>query len=124
MKSPLVLINFWASWCEPCRAEFPGILKLKEEYAQRGLQIIFISIDGSNEFSAAEEFLRDRQVSFKTFYRGSQSVDFITKIFPKWEGAVPASVLLGPQLEIVDSWEGETSLEEFKQRITPHLSGS
>lgn len=123
LHSPLVLINFWASWCEPCKAEFPSILEIKREFAARGLQVVFVSVDGPEDLPAAERFLMDQNVDFKSFYKGNQSLNFVSKIFPGWSGAVPASVLLGQDLRLMDAWEGDSSLEEFRQRIEKHLKG-
>ncbi len=52
--SPLVLINFWASWCEPCKEELPALVKLEKKYSAQGLKIILVSIDDQDEISAAE----------------------------------------------------------------------
>ena len=124
LKAPLVLVNFWASWCEPCKLEFPHILKLRKTFADKGLQVVFVSVDDPSDLSAAEKFLRENQVDFKTFYKGKQSLKFVSEIYPNWSGAVPTTVLIGPGGKIVDAWEGDTSGEEFQTKIQPHLKGS
>lgn len=121
LNAPLVLVNFWASWCEPCKVEFPHILALKKNYTDKGLQVLFVSVDEATDLPAAEKFLRDQKVDFPSFYKGKQSLKFVAEIFPKWTGAVPATVLFGPAGQIVDSWEGDTNLEEFEAKIKPHL---
>lgn len=124
LNSPLTLVNFWASWCEPCKAEFPHLMRLRQQLAPRGLQVVFVSIDEVRDVKAAEEFLHSQKVEFATYYKGSQSVQFVTDLFPKWEGAVPTTVLFGPKLEIVEAWEGETSQAEFEKRVHRHLGGT
>lgn len=124
LNAPLVMVNFWASWCEPCKKEFPHILSLKESLASDGFRVVFVSIDNYREIRDAESFLQSNGITTPSFYRGSQSADFVTGIFPKWEGAVPASVLFNNKMEIVDSWEGEATIEEFKKHILPHLRGT
>lgn len=123
LKSPLVLVNFWASWCEPCKVELPHILELKKSLGPQGLKVLFVSIDEPDDLANAEKFLKDNQVDFPTFYKGQQSLKFVAKIFPTWSGAVPATVLLGQDGKLIDAWEGETSYEEFKAKVTPHLKG-
>src|SRR4051812_36558306 len=70
LNSPLVLVNFWASWCEPCKQEFPSILALREKLAAQGLKVIFVSIDEPRDFQAAEDFLHEHHVDFQTYYKG------------------------------------------------------
>jgi thiol-disulfide isomerase/thioredoxin len=124
LNSPLVLVNFWASWCEPCKAEFPSLLSLRKKFAKKGFKLVFVSIDEPRDFAAAEDFLRQNKVDFQTYYKGSQDIKFVNQIFPQWEGAVPASILFGPKLQIVDAWEGDATLAEFEERVTKHLGGS
>jgi thiol-disulfide isomerase/thioredoxin len=121
LKSPLVLVNFWASWCEPCKVEFPNILKIRERFGKDGLQVVFVSIDEPTDLEAAQKFLREQHVDFPTFYKGSQSVQFVTDIYPKWSGSVPTTILIGGDGQIKDAWEGDTTLEEFEQRVTRQL---
>jgi thiol-disulfide isomerase/thioredoxin len=124
MNSPLVLVNFWASWCEPCKAEFPSILSLRKKWAAKGLKVIFVSIDEPRDFQAAEDFLRGNKVDFQTYYKGALDLQFVTEIYPKWEGAVPTTLLFGPKMDIVEAWEGDATLKEFEERIMRHLRGT
>lgn len=117
----LVLINFWASWCGPCKDEFPSLLATQKEFAGKGLKLLLVSLDEVSDFDAAEAFLKAQGVDFPSFYKGSGGIRFITDIFPRWSGAVPANVLLGPDLAIKDAWEGQTSAEEFRLRILKQL---
>jgi thiol-disulfide isomerase/thioredoxin len=124
LNSPLVLVNFWASWCEPCKVEFPNIMAIKNRHAREGLKVIFISIDDPADLKSAEDFLRQHQVNFPTFYKGQQSLKFVNEIYPPWTGSIPMTLLFGKDLKIVDAWEGDTSLEEFETRVQRHLKGT
>lgn len=123
-KSPVVLINFWASWCEPCKEEFPYIMNLKKDWAARGLRVVLVSVDEPGDLAAAGAFLKSQNVDFLTFYKGTQSLKFVSEIYPNWTGAVPATVLMGPENQILDAWEGDTTQAEFEKRIQAHLKGS
>lgn len=122
-NSPLVLINFWASWCEPCKEELPALKKLEEKLGAKGLKVILISIDDHEEIDEAKSFLRDNSIAFTSFYKGSQPLKFVSQIYPKWSGAVPATLLMNRDLKILDAWEGDTTLEEFEERVAPFLRG-
>jgi len=121
---PLVLVNFWASWCIPCKVEFPHLLELRQKYADRGLRVIFVSVDDANDLAAAKSFLDEQKVDFMTFYKGTQSLQFVSEIFPQWAGAVPVTLLVAPDFKIVESWEGDATQKEFEERVEKHLGGT
>src|SRR4051812_17688877 len=49
LKGQVILIDFWASWCEPCRLSFPAMEKLRIKYAEQGLRIVAVSVDEKQE---------------------------------------------------------------------------
>jgi thiol-disulfide isomerase/thioredoxin len=126
-NSSLVLINFWASWCEPCKTEFPHLLKIRDRLGPKGLSVFFISMDDPADLPLADKFLRQNGVQFATYYRSPDADrQMFSQLFPKWTGAIPATVLLAPDFSVRDGWEGETSEKEFSERIgklLPEASG-
>lgn len=65
-KGKLVLLDFWASWCVPCRRSFPWMNEMQEKYADEGLVIIAVNVD--NDPSDAEEFLQKYPANFLIAY--------------------------------------------------------
>lgn len=63
LRGKVVLVDFWASWCEPCRAEFPFLNRLHERYARRGLVIVGVSVD--ERLDAVRNFLRRTPALFR-----------------------------------------------------------
>jgi len=62
-KAKLVYLDFWATWCAPCRYSFPWMEKMQEKYRDAGLVIVAVSVDG--ERKSIDHFLQDQKVSFK-----------------------------------------------------------
>jgi peroxiredoxin len=62
LKGKVVLVDFWASWCGPCRESFPALEKLSKSYKDKGFVVLGINID--NDVAAAQKFLKEVPVSF------------------------------------------------------------
>lgn len=117
------LVNLWASWCEPCKVEFPGLLDLRKKYETKGLKLILISMDHLDQEKEARDFLNTQKVDFLTFFKGTQETNFLSGQFPNWQGAIPASFLLDKDLKVVETWLGLTKESDFEAKIGPRLEG-
>jgi thiol-disulfide isomerase/thioredoxin len=94
LRGKVVLIDFWASWCEPCRHSFPWLNAMHAKYADRGLVIIGINVD--RERADAERFLRDMPASFRIVY------DPTGALAERYDvPGMPSSYVIGPDGDIV-----------------------
>jgi len=71
-RGQIVLINFWASWCGPCRQEMPLLQNLYHRYSKLGFTILGVNVDSDS--TKANNYLRDMQVTFPILYDNSNSV--------------------------------------------------
>ena len=62
-KGKLIYLDFWATWCSPCRYSFPWMEELQQKYRKQGLTVVAISIDGDRKL--IDQFLQQQHVSFK-----------------------------------------------------------
>jgi thiol-disulfide isomerase/thioredoxin len=90
-KGKVVFVNMWATWCAPCVAEFPDIVKLYQKYHARGLEVIAVSFD--SDAPSAIPFLDKQKADFTNLLKSpKQDDDVFMKTFDKeWPGALPAS---------------------------------
>jgi peroxiredoxin len=64
VRGKVVLLNVWATWCHPCRAEIPELRAVHERYKARGLELIGVSVDGDGSDGEIRQFLTDFQMSY------------------------------------------------------------
>lgn len=88
LSGKVVYVDFWASWCTPCRKSFPWMKKLQSRYADQGLQIVAVSVD--KETKLAKEFLEANKAAFKIVY---DSTGTLAKRFEL--EAMPTSFVFG-----------------------------
>lgn len=119
-----VLVNMWATWCVPCREEFPFLLRLEEKYRARGLRVILVSWD--LEESVAREYLAEQHVTFTTYLRGRPDSDpeFIEMFEPRWTGAFPATFVYDAAGQLRAMAEQGLTYEELEQMIGKGLNPS
>jgi thiol-disulfide isomerase/thioredoxin len=122
IKNKVTLVNMWASWCAPCKAEIPDIAKLKKRHEKEGLGVILISLDQPADRAEAGRFLLDQGIGFLTYYATDPIDEIVQAVDPKFGGAIPASFLFNASGEKVDSWQGGAELADFEAKILPLLA--
>ncbi|MEO7651942.1 MAG: TlpA disulfide reductase family protein [Bryobacteraceae bacterium] len=110
-KGSVILVDFWATWCAPCREETPALAKLDAKLRAKGFQLITISADEPEQAKAASDFLKKSGISTPAYLRRAKDDDkFISFVDQKWSGALPALFLYDRQGKKVASFVGEANL--------------
>jgi thiol-disulfide isomerase/thioredoxin len=89
-KGKVVFVNFWATWCAPCVAEFPDVVKLYQKYHAKGLEVIAVTFD--MDAPTAIPFLDKQKADFINLLKKPDDDNF-TRFDKEWEGALPVSWL-------------------------------
>ena len=119
-----VLVNIWATWCMPCREEFPDIVRLYRTYQARGLEVIFVSGDLEADIPQVLEFLAEHGVDFLSYLKVGKDMEFIDAFFPEWSGLLPATFIFDARRSLQHFWEGEAAYEIFESRVLEVLNQS
>lgn len=91
------LVNFWATWCSPCVAEFHELVTIHRMYRHREFEVVTVSLNRPNEEQAVLAFLRKEQASTKNYLFASTEREALINAFdPEWQGPVPFTVLIAP----------------------------
>lgn len=117
----VVLVNVWATWCIPCREEFPDLLRMRNAFAGQGLRLILVSADFASQRPEVESFLGRQGVAFPTFVKAQADQDFIEVLDGRWSSALPASILFDRHGRRVAFWEGGSSYAQLLAKVRPIL---
>jgi thiol-disulfide isomerase/thioredoxin len=91
-RGKLLLVTFWATWCEPCRDEYPMLNELAKEYAPKGLQVVGVDFDQDGDLILMRRFLARYKPVFPNYRKKKGEEDaFSEAVMPGYKGALPAS---------------------------------
>jgi thiol-disulfide isomerase/thioredoxin len=123
-KGRVVLLNFWATWCVPCREEFPELSKLQKRHEAAGLRLIGVSTDFAKERPAVRKFLVEQRPSFPNYRKksGGDDQNFIEAVDSSWGGELPYSVLYDRSGKKVRVYSGSLPLEAAEKEIRKLLA--
>ncbi|HPT27943.1 MAG TPA: TlpA disulfide reductase family protein [Bryobacteraceae bacterium] len=117
-KGKVVLVNFWATYCVPCRKEMPALVAMQARLAARGFQLITVSADEPEQEKDAAAFLDKAKVAAPVYIKRVKDDDkFINSLDPKWSGALPASFLYDKSGKKVKSYFGEADLKQLEADV-------
>lgn len=91
-KHKLVMLDFWATWCPPCRAEIPGLVKVYEKYHGQGFEVLGVSLDRANQQAAVHGFLKDEEMTWKQVYDGKKAGADVAQLYGI--DAIPSAFLI------------------------------
>lgn len=122
-KGKLILINFWASWCGPCRAEIPTLTKIQDTYKERSFSIIGLAMEDKD---TATQFLQNKSINYPNASADENNKDndnSVKTLLAKYgnpDGILPFSVLVSPQQKILSIYPGIISNTKM-QRVLGRL---
>ncbi|MEX0712235.1 MAG: TlpA disulfide reductase family protein [Pirellulales bacterium] len=100
-RGKVVLVDFWATWCGPCRAQLPKLRQTYEAFHQRGFEIVAISLD--TDRAALEKFLTDEQIPWVNLYSDDEKANGWKHPVAARYGirAIPATLLVGKDGKVI-----------------------
>jgi thiol-disulfide isomerase/thioredoxin len=118
-RGKLLFINTWATWCVPCKEEFPDLVRLQEYYDDSDVVLVGISVDFPDEIeSKVKPFLYSQKVKFPNYVQNfKQQEDLINLLNEKWRGAVPATFIYDREGNQQKFLLGKHSFDDFKFEI-------
>lgn len=120
-RGKATVVNVWASWCEPCREEFPEIVRLQRAHAKDGLKVVFVSADFTEALPDARKYLAAQGVDWPTWYKTGSDQAFISALDDRWTGALPGTFVYDAQGKLRDFWEGKATYARFEASVKPLL---
>ncbi len=113
----VLLINFWATWCPPCKKEMPAFIELQEQYAEQGFKVIGIALD---DLQSVQDFADTIGVNYPLLVAEYDGID-LSRNYGNHVGALPFSAFVDRQGKIISTHMGELSKAQVEEIIRPLL---
>lgn len=115
LKGKVVVVDFWATWCGPCRSEIPGYIQLQQKYAKDGLVIIGVSLDRQGA-AVVKPFVKKEGMNYTVVIGDQDLVDAFGGF-----NAIPTTFLIDRAGMIVDKKTGSEETSEYEKKILRYL---
>jgi thiol-disulfide isomerase/thioredoxin len=122
-KGKPLLVTFWATWCEPCRDEYPMLNELAKQYAPQGLKVVGVDLDQDGDLILMRRFLTRYKPIFPNYRKkkGDENA-FSQGVMPGWNGSIPASFFYAKDGTQIGHLVGSSSQETYDAAIRMLLS--
>jgi thiol-disulfide isomerase/thioredoxin len=113
-----LLVNFWATWCDGCREEFPDLVKIDNDYRAKGLNFLSVTLDEVADKTRAMDFLKEMKATMPVVLLNVNDPEpAIHAVDEKWDGALPATFLYDREGKIVFRYFGKINPAELRAAI-------
>jgi thiol-disulfide isomerase/thioredoxin len=114
-----LLVNFWATWCDPCRDEFPDLVQIDKDYKTRGLEFVTVSLDDAADIeTSVPEFLRRMRAEMPAYLLNVPDPEPAIKMLDEtWGGGLPATFLFDAQGQVVFKHMGRVKPAELRAAL-------
>lgn len=122
LKGKVTFINFWGTWCPPCRAEIPHLIDLHKKYESKGFQVVGIALERTEEnvMGLVSDFVKKTNINYRNFPSRSYAEEFSKKF-----GAiqyVPTTFVVGRDGKIVETIIGSRDHQGFEEIINKYIN--
>jgi thiol-disulfide isomerase/thioredoxin len=124
-QSRPLLVNFWATWCDPCREEFPDLVQINKDYKARGLEFVTVSLDDPAEVkTGVPQFLRQMRSTMPAYLLNVPDPEPAIKwVDAAWGGGLPATYLYDAQGQVIFKHMGRIKPAELRSSLEKVISG-
>jgi len=116
-QGQVLVVNFWATWCAPCREEIPGFVRMQERYGPRGLQFVGIAIDQPDKVA---EFSREFHINYPLLIGGLETVELMRQAGNR-AGVLPYTLVIDRDGKLVSREPGGLKEARLERIVQPLL---
>ena len=116
-RARVTVVNMWATWCVPCRQEFPELMAAARAHQAEGVRLVLVSADFDDHIAEIHRFLNSQGVHDTTYLKRQTDQVFIDALNPKWTGTIPATFVYDASGRRVAFWEGRADRARFEAAI-------
>jgi thiol-disulfide isomerase/thioredoxin len=120
-RARVTLVNMWATWCGPCREEFPALVAAARRHEADGVRLLLVSADFDDQLPEVRQFLAQHGVRDTCFIKAEADMPFIDGVHHEWTGALPATLLYDDHGRLLDFWEGDADSARFERAVRTAL---
>lgn len=122
-KGKVLLLNMWATWCGPCRAEMPELVKMQDEFREKGFEIIGLNTDDGDTPEMVNDFAKEMSLNYTLVWASTEMQKELLKI-SKYEG-IPQSFLIDRDGNLRGVFKGASvsEIQKMKATVTKVISG-
>jgi thiol-disulfide isomerase/thioredoxin len=122
-KGKPLLVTFWATWCEPCRDEYPMLNELAKQYAPQGLKVVGVNMDQDGDLILMRRFLARYKPVFPNYRKKRGEEDaFSQGVMSGWNGSLPASFFYAKDGTMIARQLGAADHDTYEALIRALLS--